>query len=296
MKVTSSFYEYSIIFVIIGLYYASDNKWATTAIVIAVAFRTALDFATGNRIASLEMLVVLFLMGISYRVKVAKFIVPGLILYVALMTVGSLRGSEFSLEAIAVDFADTFLANYGSWDGAYSAYHTSLCTLATEQFYPLAERAPQFPAALLSYSISPVNLVATPTELARQVYWHMGGTYFPFFFHFYLGFPGVVIASCLLGALIRWIAQPKIGLEVAPILGPAIVWIGATSFRWIQYDYAQLMRGVLLVCIVAGIARLYVARRKKKPMSGQAYLSNADDGTMPGSQNYKHHAARKGAA
>lgn len=293
MRMTSSFYEYSIIFVIVGLYYASDNKWATAAIVLAVAFRTALDFITGNRVTSLEMLVVLFLMNVSYRVKASKLIIPGLILYVALMTVGSLRGSDFSLEVIAQDFADTFLSNCGAWDGAYSAYHTSLCVLATEQLYPHAERVAQLPAALLSCSVSPVDLVASPTELAGQVYWHMGGTYFPFFFHFYLGLPGVVAASCLLGMLLRRMARPRPGLETAPVLGLVTVWIGATSFRWIQYDLTQLIRGVMLTCIAAGISYIYVARGKSKAANGQIHAAKSSNRIAFNPQNSLHRTIRK---
>ena len=295
MAVTSSLYEYSIIFVIVGLYYASDNKWATAAIVLTVAFRTILDFATGNRITALEMLSVVFIMSMSHRIKKIKVIIIGTILYVALMTVGSLRGSEFSFEAVVQDLVETVFASCGAWDGAYSAYHSSLCTLATEQFYSFSERVLQFPAALLSFSISPVDLVRSPTELAAQAYWHMGGTYLPFFFHFYLGFPGVVVASCLLGVLLRKVAQLKPGMEMTPVFGPVIVWIGVTSFRWIQYGPTQLMRGAILVCVAAAIAYYFASGRGKRELRYRCDTSEADE-SVSKMEDHPNRVMRKGTS
>lgn len=266
-SINSTLYEYSIVFLIVGLYYAADDKRALLLLMLVIIFRIYVDFSTGNRVTALEMMTVFFLMRLAHRAR-WKYVIPiAFGLFLALMAVGALRGSDFSVSEIAAYFYETVRKDALAWDGGYAAYHASLCVLSYEGLIDPFARIAAFPGYLLSIS---VNFMATemmydPVALARTEYWHMGGCYFPFHFHFYLGMFGVVMASVLLGAALRYFNSEKLWLQGArPVTWLVAVWVGATSFRWIQYSPIQLLRGVAVIAIVSAIASVLhgVLRRR----------------------------------
>lgn len=256
--INSTLYEYSIVFLIVGLYYSADDKYALSLFVVLIAFRAYIDFSTGNRVTALEMMTVFFLMRLAYRAR-WKYVLPlAFVLFVALMSVGALRGGDFSISEVSSYFSETVRQDAFAWDGGYAAYHASLCVLSYERLLDPLARLLAFPGYLLSISINFLssNIMYDPVALARTEYWHMGGCYFPFHFHFYLGMFGVVVASLLVGLALRYFSQGKIWSESArPEITLVATWVGATAFRWIQYSPIQLLRGVAVVAIVAIFAR-----------------------------------------
>lgn len=259
-SINSTLYEYSIVFLIIGLYYAANDRYAIFLFILVIAFRTFIDFSTGNRVTALEMLTVFFLMRFAYRAR-WKYVLPvALCLFIALMSVGALRGGDFSITDIFAYLSETVRQDAFAWDGGYAAYHTSLCVLSYEGLIEPAARILAFPGYLLSISLNflSTNIMYDPVALARTEYWHMGGCYFPFHFHFYLGMFGVVAASLLVGLALRYLCGEKLWSEDAsPVAQLVAIWIGATAFRWIQYSPIQLLRGVIVIAIAAAIARLF---------------------------------------
>lgn len=252
LKISSSLYEYSIILLIIGIYYTAFRKSGVVLMAAVLLFRTYLDFTSGNRVTSLEMVVAFFLMCVAWKARWRVLVPLGVTLFVILMGVGSLRGESFSLDLVLDRLGRVFEKRGLAWDGAFSAYHTSLSILATEAHYSLAERISALPSYLLSISVIPFDLggLSNPTSVALTHYWHLGGTYLPFAFHFYLGLPGVIAGSLLLGLLLRRIAVAGGYFNsLSDVKKLTIVWIGAAMFRWTQYEATSLVRGAALMAL-----------------------------------------------
>lgn len=271
--INSTLYEYSIVFLIVGLYYAADDKFALSLFILLIAFRAYVDFSTGNRVTALEMVTVFFLMRLAYRAR-WKYVLPlAFVLFIALMSVGALRGGDFSISEVTSYLSETARQDAFAWDGGYAAYHTSLCVLSYERLLDPVTRLLAFPGYMLSISINFLssNIMHDPVALARTEYWHMGGCYFPFHFHFYLGMFGVIISSLLVGLALRYFSQGKIWSEGARSeITLVAIWVGATAFRWIQYSPIQLLRGVAVVAIVAIAARLFHVTLQKFLMRSEA--------------------------
>lgn len=266
-RMSSSLYEYSVILLIIGLYFASDNKAHRILLLLALLFRIYVDFSSGNRVTALEMVTALFIMRFAWCARLSIILPLGILLFVVLMGVGALRGSSFSLETVFEALSRLAGERAFAWDGAYSAYHTSLAMLATESYYPLADRVAAFPSFLLSISIVPTDMtgLANPTALVQERFWNMGGTYFPFFFHFYLGVPGVLMSSLVLGAVLRRIALIGGSLQqLSPTRQLVVIWIGSSMFRWAQYEATSLVRGVLLTALATYFISSVLAHRENE--------------------------------
>ena len=259
ITITNTLYEYSVILLIVGLYYASDDKRLLLMYGAILLFRIYIDFSTGNRVTSLEMMTAVFLMRVSWRVSYRTMVPIALVLFVLLMMVGSLRGDSFSFKTVLAYFESLICDKKLAWDGAYSAYHSSLAMLASEMAFPYLERILAFPAYLLSLTVVPANMsgLANPTAIMQSMHWNMGGTYFPFYFHFYLGLAGVLITAVLLGMLLRFVAFPESSKRLSTSVGTlTIVWIAAAQFRWIQYEPTSLLRGAFLMSILSLAAQV----------------------------------------
>lgn len=267
MVVSSSLYEYSIAFLLVALYFTGGDKRYISAIIFGLLYRIYLDLSTGNRITSLEMVAMVFIMLISYRTRYRVAIPLCAAALLVLLGVGALRGGEFSLERIADYLSKTFESGL-AWDGAYSAYHTSLAVLATEGLRSSAERLSEFPTYLATVSVWPFDVSGflDPVREARVVYYHNAGCYFPFYFHYYLGMWGVVPFSVLVGCALRALALiPEREGALLAVGCIAAVWISATCFRWFQYEPTSLLRGVAIVFILSAIASAY--SRSNQPKS-----------------------------
>lgn len=62
MVVSSSLYEYSVAFLVVALYFTGGDKRYISAIIFVLLYRIYLDLSTGNRITSLEMVAMVFIM------------------------------------------------------------------------------------------------------------------------------------------------------------------------------------------------------------------------------------------
>lgn len=261
---SSTIYEYSIIFFIIGLYISGGNRKVIALYYCATVFRIYIDFATGNRIVSIEMITALFIMRLAWRLSVVRLLPFAFIGFLVFMILGGARGSVFSIENALTYLKQSFFEEYGVWDGAYAAYHTSLAVLASETRYPFTERLMNFIPFLLSISIIPFNVggLTDVTRIANQYYWHAGGGYSPFYFHFYLGMFGVILFSIVVGIVLRHLTRfVTIELNNNILLSTTILWITSTCYRWIQYGPTQLFRGLLVAWLVAFAVRELVAER-----------------------------------
>lgn len=262
----SSFYEYSVILYLLALYYSGNNKGLLIYLSIIGAFRVIEDFSIGSRIVAVEFASAYLLMTLSFRFTKSKIFALLIVLFVAVLTVGELRGQAFSFDAVFRGVNDLISSGF-AWEGAYSAYHTSLTFVAYSDTINWNERLNAFYSFCLSIFFGgsvPGSILANET---RSIFWSMGGGYYPFHFYYYFGYFGVVLFSLFLGLILRKVALWSIGSRYeffSDFKFLLIIWIAVSSFRWFQYLPMILFRGALILFAIYGIVFLFHRWQKRR--------------------------------
>lgn len=242
-------YEYSIAFLLIGLYFSGGNKRNVILFAVISAVRVALDFSIGTRVTSIEILSIWYLMIFAARMKLRVLIPILIVAFIAMLTVGQLRGSSFQVSAISKGI-EGFVDSAFTWDGAYAAYHTSESMVAYRDISVQGIDIPGFVSYLISLVVgSSAGYVGLQYEM-EPYFWNMGGGYLPFFFYYYLGYGGVIVLSIIIAVLLRFLASLGGKDGVSDMSRFVFVWFSATCFRWLSYSASPLVRGLLLVTVV----------------------------------------------
>ena len=242
-------YEYSIVFLIVGLYFTGESKWSIVGFAVVSGIRIVLDFGIGSRVTSIEILAIWYIMIFASRIKLRSLIPLAIIAFIAMLTVGELRGSEFELSAITSGIND-YLNTGFAWDGAYAAFHTSESMVAYRDMMSYGVDFLDFGGYLASLIVGDsTGYVDLQTEM-QPIIWNMGGGYFPFYFYYYLGYPGVFVSSILISLLIRFLAVFPVKRTSSDLAVFVYIWICSTCFRWLSYSASPLARGLLIVALV----------------------------------------------
>lgn len=242
-------YEYSIAFLLIGLYFSGGNKRNIILLAAISTVRVALDFSIGSRITSVEILSIWYIMIFAARIKLRILIPILLVAFITMLTVGQLRGSSFQISAI-FEGVEGFVDSAFTWDGAYAAYHTSESMVAYRDISLQGINFPGFVSYLISLVVgSSAGYIGLQYEM-EPYFWNMGGGYLPFFFYYYLGYGGVVVLSIIVAGLLRFLASLGGKDNVSDMSRFVFVWFSATCFRWLSYSASPLVRGLLLVAAV----------------------------------------------
>lgn len=242
-------YEYSIAFLLIGLYFSGGHKRNIILFAAISTVRIALDFSIGSRVTSIEILSIWYLMMFAARIKLRMLIPILLVAFIAMLTVGQLRGSSFQISAI-FEGVEGFVDSAFTWDGAYAAYHTSESMVAYRDISVQGIDIPGFVSYLISLVVgSSAGYIGLQYEM-EPFFWNMGGGYLPFFFYYYLGYGGVVVLSIIIAGLLRFLASLGGKDGVSDMSRFVFIWFSVTCFRWLSYSASPLVRGLLLVTAV----------------------------------------------
>lgn len=244
----SSIYEYSIAFLIIGLYFSGGTKSCLSLLAVVSIIRIGLDFYIGARITSIEIITIWYLMVFAAEIKLRSLIPVTVVAFIVMLTVGELRGSAFDASAITNGITDYMRSGF-AWDGAYAAYHTSESMVAYRDLTIEGADLSDFFGYL--YSLiggDSAGYIGLQYEMAPY-YWNMGGGYLPFFFYYYLGYPGVIISSIIIGCVLRYFTLLSEDQDATDVARFAYIWICATCYRWLSYSASPLIRGLLIVLI-----------------------------------------------
>lgn len=259
----TSIYEYTIILYMLGLFFSGGEKKTLWFLTIVLAFRIVIDFSLGGRVTSMELTTAWFLVLFSHRIPYEKAIPVIVLAFIVMLSVGELRGDAFTLDAVRQGIADFVEAGF-SWDGAYSAYYTSLTFLPLEEISSFQERFEYFGSFLLSILLGNDVSGSNLTLVAREYMWNMGGGYFPYFFHYYLGWFGVILFSLLLGLWLRQIATMGNKKNNSNFSLLCAIWVSSMVYRWFQYNPMVLIRGLFFLSCLYLIFYIYNKSNEKK--------------------------------
>ena len=244
----SPIYEYSIVFFILGFWYAGDHKRSKMALMAIAAFYIVFDFLGGQRSTGMQIGIVVLFMVFYKSITLRRLIIIAVVGVFVTRIVAIFRGeyatSGINLSRILGDGAYAVLTS----DTAGMAYYTSLTYIGTTQFFSVAERLNQFGDFVISQLV--VGRYGTPlNKLARQYYLHYNGGVLPIYMYYYLGYLGTLLMSILVAKY--YSVMDKIISKKHSALAVIIaVYVSTTTVRWYLYSPSQLLRGVMLLTIV----------------------------------------------
>lgn len=263
----SAMYEYSIIFFLLGLYFAGDSRGPRLALCVLLVLFALQNIIYGGRVTALQLLLVYFFACMSKRVSSGQFmalVVLGLLLFTFL---GSVRTGLTSAGMDDVGAAlNESLSRGFAWDTAYSSWHTSITFVLYGDLIPPSEHLAlfwQWVQTLLFGGSVPMSNLATITQ---PYFWHQFGGVLPVFFQFYLGPLGVVLIAVYVSVIFRLVNsvcasfREKAGEVLAPTLRICAVYVSVSCFRWILYSPSQVIRGLSL-CFLCSVALIWFDRQ-----------------------------------
>ncbi len=250
---TNSFYEYSIIIAIIGYYFSGTNKaWKIVISALCLGY-VLFDLYGGNRALSIQMIILIFMVLFSHKAK-KRIVLPLAVLgAVLLLFVGAYRNAgSFSLDSIwnvvSGAIQDKFFL-----DTSYSAFYTSCTFLKTEGLVSFWDRLSLFKNFSLSMVfggsfVGDSNL----SEFTHQFFTHYYGGLLPYYFHFYVGYLGVVLIAFYVVYLQRiLLLSQKKGITKCL----AVYFVCSVS-RWYLYSPSSIIRGLMLWSLMYLAAKL----------------------------------------
>lgn len=263
----STIYEYSILLIIVGLYFSKRNKFIQCCYLITSLLFSIQNFMFGGRITGLQLLFVLLIYHYGNKRISLKLIFNLCILYVVMVSIGTLRGNILSGDSDAILQQLNYLLQNGfSLDTAYSSYFTSLQFILTSDLISTSQRVYMGFLQLLSYFVGGTLLPeANIAVFVSNFYTNYMGGVLPFFGFFCFGWLGVLLYAILLSAYLNQFKRLPGLVNNGPhgFLLCVAIYLSTTAFRWYLYSPNNLIRGVFLLSIVYFISEKFLCFEKK---------------------------------
>lgn len=176
----STIYEYSIILIIVGMYYSARNKLIQGQYIALVVLYAIQNFLFGGRITGLQLIFVLLIFFLCDKKISFKFVSFGVALYITMVTIGDLRGQILTSNVVIILNGVQNIAMKGfALDTAYSSYFTSLQFVLTADFTSMEQRFYMGGLQLISYIIGGTMLPEANIAKYVSQYFvnYMGGYY-----------------------------------------------------------------------------------------------------------------------
>lgn len=264
----STFYEYSVMIFIIIFYLSGRNRFyiiSTSFLLILFALQ---NFIYGGRIMGLQLLIVFYLFYLMKKISTKTVILITCLGIFCLNAIAVYRNT-FSLFTFA-DIVNYIERNNLALDTCVSANYTSLTFLRSMSFTSNAMRIGMLNKFILSIFTgnSLINNLDL-TSYTRQYFLHYYGGIVPYYFYFYLGYPGVLIISAIVSKYFavchKYLASNRDFIKILSI------YLIATFPRWFLYTPINLFRGCLILFLFYKLIELlnkFIRSRNKSYVNG----------------------------
>jgi len=243
---SSPIYEYSAILFILFFFYYGEQTWHKRFGLLLVGIFSLQSFIYGGRIEAIQFILVAYVMLYMHKISMFKVMIGMGIMFFLMSVIGYVRGELLSGNAdIGAIFSS--LASTGfALDTAYSAYYTSESFVYSMDKYSFQEILIFFVEFIKSIIISSDPNMHL-TAISSNHVMHYGGGLLPFYFYFYLGVIGVVLAGLLAAFYLNKVI--KLEESSSGYLKCLSIWVVCTAFRWYLYTPMPLLRGVIFLTI-----------------------------------------------
>lgn len=251
-SISSPLYEYTCLFVLIGMMYSGRKKKNLFVLAMASGFWCLHGLVYGERAPALTVVIIwgcyLILPKITSRL-ILLCSIAGITLF---SLVGSFRGvSNFSLAGVQEALGGMLTERFAS-DTAYYAYQAGTAILRFESSNSLLKRI-TYGLGYLMYIVKGSSVRAgnlSDIVAINPGTFHQGGGWIMFYAHFW----GGAVAVILVGAYVAFIINKSFALKSSDEIywNYLALYIVGTVPRWFLYSPAQITRGVFIYSIVYG--------------------------------------------
>ena len=243
----STYYEYSLIILVIAVFYAGKNKGAHLLINIIMAAYALQNFVYGGRVTGVQIIICWVLCYGIDKLSLLKAAPIALIGFMLLSMIGSMRANFVLNFDNMRDAILNILNSGGTLDTAYSAYFTSLTFVEVRDIIAFSQRIEMLGAWALSMFLGGSVPNSNLAVFTRNYYVHYYGGVLPFFGYFYLGIPGIVAFALYIKRLCgRFVS---VSAKSKGLLRCIAIYVTSTSLRWYLYSPSQIVRGVMILTV-----------------------------------------------
>lgn len=240
--------EYSTVFVILGAYFSGNKKPIRFALILMATLYTLKDFLMGERVAGLQLIILVLLTFYAEKLSLKKLLPPAIILLFLMRIIGDQRGyftlTWSTLEAVMDRFSDKKFI----FDTCYAVWHASMTFLNCLDFTDWGERLNLFGRFLLGVLLGNNRVeFAYLGSYSIKFFQHYAGGVLPFFAYFYLGMPGILL-------ICAWLRFIFYLMRNAPITDNGFIrcmaiYITSSVPRWYLYYPYPITRSLILMAI-----------------------------------------------
>lgn len=243
----STYFEYSIILIILGFYYSGNDNLRIKAFTLISFAYVLLNFLYGGRATGAQVLLCLVLCVWANRISNKVLFVGGLALFFVMTMIGVMRAS-WTLNSESIKSVYTgIMDNKFTSNTAYSSYHTSLTFINYLELIDWRERMRLFGLFMLSLLVGGAVPRSNLPLITQQYFVHSYGGVFPFYMYFYLGYSGLLVIALYLFFVLKVTVKSS---NRHNGLGRCVgVYIASTSLRWYVYSPSQITRGAMIMVI-----------------------------------------------
>lgn len=267
---SNQLYEYSYILFIVGFYLCGKSFFCRRLLICVALLFIAQALLGGNRASVLAIVLLIYFLFFAERWPVRRLLPVLIAGFILFQVVGIFRQDidTASIGEIANGINKLFI-NGLIWDTAAAAYHQGLVFISYLDIAP-KDTITYLTGQWLLGNLLGGSLVAD-SNLALLVQHHfgtvqaggLGGGFLPFFGFFYFGVIGILVCGVGVAFVFR-LMNSFCGVNDMD----AMVRLGlfATVCRWYLYSPSPLIRGVLLLGLVAGVVLLVTRRVSRRPI------------------------------
>lgn len=248
---SSQILGYAAIFLVLGFYYAGNNKRIITALTAVSIYQALIILIVeASRLMILPYIIIPTFMTVinRYRHMVkARYIILGVIVGIYFMTYFGLYGDSGQFPTFGETYETLKLRGF-ALDTAQFAYLHSIIMVKVKTFTNTETVINLFKQFALSQFLG--NGVGKYTKLQKytiQFYNHFNGGIWPYYFYFYGGWIGVILSSIYIGMCINFVA--KIRRNVRPIIYLLGIYTVAKLPEWYLYEPNQLLKGYIFLIV-----------------------------------------------
>ena len=264
--VASPIYEYSSILMAILFYYSGNKRLYLIVGKILVLMFSLQSLVFGGRVDAIQFLLVMFIMNYMHKTRMYIIIIIMIFAFFILSLIGAVRGEllsgNFDIGNIFQNLVEGGFAN----DTAYFAYYCSESFVYVKDLLS-AERVLQLFGDFIRYIFigSRAGEDAFLPDVTRGYVTHYNGGITPFYFYFYLGIPGILIAGLIVSFYINLaISVNKYSSGFFKIV---VLWVVCSVFRWYLYTPLPLLRGVIFLSLAYWSAAIFDTLSRGKRIS-----------------------------
>lgn len=248
-KGSTIYNEYIIIWFTMALVFANKNKYRTIVVYLMYGIYTIINFTYGDRIAVLQVGILIFIMNFNSSFNWKKIILCVIAVYLVFGVIDNLRGFKGNNNNQEIKY--NIVVNNNQSQVFNSS--VTILRMVDEKVVNLYDRISSFTQYVLRLCVSKSKLtdLADLTGYSLKYFPNQGGGLLPAFVYFWGGIIGVIFIGYIIGNILKIITSTKIN-SVHSLFAVGVITLIP---RWIAYDPIQFIKIPMFILIIYEILK-----------------------------------------